>query len=61
MLTKCAIPDCSAPFRRLGDGKLCRVETEYPANENERTGSARKNCIRSNTTGYARSALPSTP
>jgi len=31
MLSKCANPACSAPFRRLREGKLFVVETEYPA------------------------------
>lgn len=30
MLAKCANPTCSAPFRRLTEGKLFQVETQYP-------------------------------
>ena len=34
MLYKCANPVCSRPFRRLDEGKLFQVETEYfPASE----------------------------
>ena len=34
MLYKCANPACSRPFRRLDEGKLFQVETEYfPASE----------------------------
>jgi hypothetical protein len=34
MLYKCANPVCSKPFRRLDQGKLFQVETEYfPASE----------------------------
>ena len=34
MLAKCANPTCSAPFRRLTEGKLFQVETKYfPASE----------------------------
>lgn len=29
MLQKCANPSCSSVFRRLSDGKLFQVETEY--------------------------------
>lgn len=29
MLHKCANPACSSPFRRLEEGKLFQVETEY--------------------------------
>jgi hypothetical protein len=28
MLGKCANPSCSASFRRLGDGRLVRLETD---------------------------------
>jgi hypothetical protein len=37
MLYKCANEACSAPFRRLREGKLFQVETEYftPANSLE--------------------------
>lgn len=31
MLHKCANPACSNPFRRLSEGKLFQVETEYLA------------------------------
>jgi hypothetical protein len=31
VLAKCANPTCSAPFRRLTEGKLFQVETQYPA------------------------------
>lgn len=33
VLAKCANPTCSAPFRRLTEGKLFQVETQYPAND----------------------------
>ena len=34
MLYKCANPACTRPFRRLDEGKLFQVETEYfPASE----------------------------
>jgi hypothetical protein len=34
MLYKCANPACAKPFRRLDEGKLFQVETEYfPASE----------------------------
>jgi hypothetical protein len=34
MLYKCANPVCTRPFRRLDEGKLFQVETEYfPASE----------------------------
>ena len=34
MLYKCANPACARPFRRLDEGKLFQVETEYfPASE----------------------------
>jgi hypothetical protein len=38
MLSKCANPACSNPFRRLSDGKLFQVETEtclYPDGRHE--------------------------
>jgi hypothetical protein len=38
MLTKCANPACSTPFRRLNDGKLFHVETEYAGNEDNGKG-----------------------
>jgi len=31
MLSKCANPACAIPFRRLREGKLFVVESEYPA------------------------------
>jgi hypothetical protein len=37
VLAKCANPTCSAPFRRLTEGKLFQVETQYPPKE-ERGG-----------------------
>jgi hypothetical protein len=33
VLAKCANPTCSAPFRRLTEGKLFQVETQYPADD----------------------------
>jgi hypothetical protein len=30
VLAKCANPSCSTPFRRLTEGKLFQVETQYP-------------------------------
>jgi len=36
VLAKCANPTCSAPFRRLTEGKLFQVETQYPSNEGPR-------------------------
>ncbi len=43
MLSKCANPACSTPFRRLREGKLFVVETEYFAMADRReTTSARK-------------------
>jgi hypothetical protein len=33
VLAKCANPTCSAPFRRLTEGKLFQVETRYPSTE----------------------------
>ena len=35
MLSKCANPACSTPFRYLRDGKLFEIETKSPAGENE--------------------------
>src|SRR5437016_10961414 len=35
MLHKCANPACSNPFRRLSEGKLFQVETEYAGPSNE--------------------------
>ena len=40
MLAKCTNPTCSAPFRRLTEGKLFQVETQYPEQEE---GIPRKN------------------
>ena len=40
MLAKCANPTCSAPFRRLTEGKLFQVETQYPYQDEK---NARKN------------------
>jgi hypothetical protein len=37
MLYKCANEACSAPFRRLREGKLFQVETEYFAGHPRRT------------------------
>ena len=33
VLAKCANPTCSAPFRRLTEGKLFQVETQYPSKD----------------------------
>jgi hypothetical protein len=38
MLSKCANPACSMPFRYLRDGKLFEIETKLSAEEGE-TGS----------------------
>lgn len=35
MLYKCANPNCSNPFRRLDQGRLFQVETEYPSASTE--------------------------
>ena len=40
MLSKCANPACSAPFRDLSQGKLFLVETETPSHQ-ARAGSRR--------------------
>lgn len=47
MLHKCANASCNAPFRRLREGKLFQVETEYfvgpgPASHARRTRPARR-------------------
>lgn len=36
MLAKCANPACSTPFRRLHEGKLFQVETEFVPREASR-------------------------
>jgi hypothetical protein len=48
MLYKCANEACSAPFRRLREGKLFQVETEYFAGHPSATTSLRRtrNCRR---------------
>ncbi len=33
MVSKCANPDCSAPFRYLRSGKLFRMEIERPGDD----------------------------
>jgi ribosomal protein S27AE len=33
VLAKCANQTCSAPFRRLTEGKLFQVETQYPCKD----------------------------
>ena len=38
MLSKCANPACSIPFRRLREGKLFVVETEYLAASDQHEG-----------------------
>lgn len=38
MLYKCANEACSAPFRKLREGKLFQVETEYFAGDISMTG-----------------------
>ncbi|MBZ5720256.1 MAG: hypothetical protein LAO03_07725 [Acidobacteriia bacterium] len=46
MLHKCANPACSNPFRRLSEGKLFQVETEYlaaPASERNTNGRQNRN------------------
>ena len=42
MLHKCANQACSTPFRRLREGKLFRVETEYFAAHGPKAESPRK-------------------
>ena len=42
MLHKCANQACSTPFRRLREGKLFRVETEYFAAHGPKPESPRK-------------------
>lgn len=42
MLYKCANESCNTPFRRLREGKLFQVETEYFARRGPSTNSGRK-------------------
>lgn len=42
MLHKCANEACSTPFRRLREGKLFQVETEYFPGKAPAAGSSRK-------------------
>ena len=42
MLYKCANESCNTPFRRLREGKLFQVETEYFAGRGPSTHNARK-------------------
>jgi hypothetical protein len=42
MLYKCANEACSAPFRRLREGKLFQVETEYFTQAQAQSGSAHR-------------------
>lgn len=42
MLCKCANEACSTPFRRLREGKLFQVETEYLPGRGSRSGMQRK-------------------
>jgi hypothetical protein len=42
MLYKCANESCSTPFRRLREGKLFQVETEYFARHTRTSTSARR-------------------
>jgi hypothetical protein len=42
MLYKCANESCNVPFRRLREGKLFQVETEYFASRGPASTSARK-------------------
>jgi len=42
MLYKCANESCNTPFRRLREGKLFQVETEYFAGRSPSTHSGRK-------------------
>ncbi len=43
MLTKCAAPSCSAPFRRLNEGRLFRLELDLScALSPEEEGSAKE-------------------
>ena len=47
MLYKCANPACAKPFRRLDEGKLFQVETEYfPASERQALTSKRGRMLR---------------
>jgi hypothetical protein len=42
MLYKCANESCNTPFRRLREGKLFQVETEYFAGRGPATNNGRK-------------------
>ena len=42
MLYKCANESCNTPFRRLREGKLFHVETEYYAGRGPSTNAGRK-------------------
>ena len=42
MLYKCANESCNTPFRRLREGKLFQVETEYFAGRGSSTNGRRK-------------------
>jgi hypothetical protein len=42
MLYKCANESCSVPFRRLREGKLFQVETEYSVGHGPASSSAKK-------------------
>jgi len=47
MLYKCANPACVKPFRRLDEGKLFQVETEYfPASERQALPAKRGRMLR---------------
>ena len=41
MISKCANPDCSAPFLYLHAGKLFRIEVESPAQFQSATGASK--------------------